>query len=157
MPLRRTESSTLLGMPNRTEEDRLARFVEKLWRHEMDREPGKPDYEPYHRGLTVDFIYPSASPPLALEITTLPSSQAKAAESAGDKTVASLDKAAKDEGLGRWELLWNTTDNVDKLREQALVVMRSGSPGGMSPNTGWWVRPIDSPEHGVQSAMIDHN
>jgi hypothetical protein len=134
-------------MPDRTDEERLARFVEKLWRIEMGLDAGpERTYEP--EGYGVDFIYPQAARPIALEITTLKSPTGLSAQNAVKRWGPRLNAIAKQEELGYWWLHHDVSVNLKELFDEAVNIMRTGQSKGINPYHGWWMERKDHIRHG---------
>jgi hypothetical protein len=75
---------------------------------------------------SVDFIYRFASPPIALEVTTVQHDSVLNTHSSASRLENRLSKLTKDEGLGSWHIvIWDDAS----VREMAIVlegVLRAG-------------------------------
>ncbi|MCP4963044.1 MAG: hypothetical protein GY925_27730 [Actinomycetia bacterium] len=106
-------------MPDLADEERLARFVEKLWRRELGRESGSErHYEP--GSYDVDFLYPQATPPTALEITSLRNEPWKSGTMAAKRHVPRLDQSARRGRHGHWRLQLDASVNVKEITADTL-------------------------------------
>jgi hypothetical protein len=133
-------------MPDRRDEERLARFIEKLWRHEFGFDPG-PERLHEPAGYDVDFLYPRAHRPTALEITSLRSATWESGKEAARRYVPSLDAVASHEQLGDWRLHLTAAVNVKAVQAGALSLMRRGEDGG---GTGWRIERVADTPHQVR-------
>ena len=112
-------------------EERLAQLFEDLVHEKLQVVPGPRTRRDATDGsdLRVDFVYEDASPrPLALEVTTIPMVELKAAQVAGDKWSSRLDDLVKSERLGRWNLFLSAHIQVKDHLNEIVEVIRS-TPG----------------------------
>ena len=112
-------------------EKQLANLFEKLVSLKLDVDPGPRTRKDVTDGtdLRVDFVYEEAIPhPLALEVTSIPLGELRAAHRAGDRWSRDLDKAVRSEGLGRWVVHFSAHTNIRELSDEILEVLRS-QPG----------------------------
>ena len=136
-------------MPDGRDEERLARFIEKLWRREFGFDPGSERlYEP--AGYDVDFLYPTAHHPAALEITSLRSATWEGGQEAARRYVPLLDGVVSHEQLGDWRLRLTTAVNVKAVQAGALALMRRGEDEG---GTGWGIERVADKPHRVMGMM----
>lgn len=139
-------------------EDRLAELFEDLVYQTLKVVPGPRTRKDATDGsdLRVDFVYEDASPgPLALEVTTIPMGELKAAHAAGDKWSRSLDDRVKSERLGHWDLFLSAHIQVKDHLNEIIEVIQSAPDQAYRDPAGrfrlWRAQPESAgEEHGVQ-------
>jgi len=132
-------------MPARRDEERLARFVERMWRSELDLDPG-PERLHEPSPYDVDYLYPQAQHPAALEITSLRDATWESGTEAARRYVPQLDRIAEQEQLGDWRLRFDASVKVKTVQSAVLDLMRGGEDGG---GAGWSVERVAATPHRV--------
>lgn len=138
-------------MPDRAEEQAIAELVEGVWRSRLNIDPGPTRlYEP--PGCGIDFIYPNASRPAALEVTSLVRSEHNARHQAARRHLRSLDEIAKNERLGSWVLWIGPGVHVKSIEAEAAQILRSRRSGPKRRASMWKLDRVRSDHHGVSVA-----
>lgn len=114
-------------------EVKLAELWELLAERELGIIPGPRSRKDVTDGtdLRVDFVYEEATPePVALEVTSIPLGELRAAHRAGDRWSAQLDDTVKSERLGTWVVHFSAHSNIRDLSDEILEILRSQPRAG---------------------------